>query len=86
MGYEHYWNWTTGVNSVCDYAPIEYQDWVCDRVKGSKFESAYRDFWKEHKYDEDKWNEFIDETKKLDKFYNVSLYDYHPELAKFLNI
>tara|TARA_R110000803_G_scaffold21975_2_gene54844 strand:- start:419 stop:1510 length:1092 start_codon:yes stop_codon:yes gene_type:complete len=86
MGYEHFWNWTTHATSVCDYAPIEYQDWVCDKVKGSKYESAYRDFWKERTYDEDKWNEFIDETKKLDQFYNVTLGDYHPELAKFLNI
>lgn len=85
-GYGYYYWFTDKAVCVLDYAPNEYKEWLFDRVKGSEFEELYRNFYKDKKYDEQKWNEFIDETKKLDEYYNVRLANYHPDLANFLNI
>jgi len=85
-GYDYYYGFTHKVTCVLDYAPNEYREWLFDRVKNTEFETLYRNFYKNKQYDEKKWNEFIDETKKLDEYYNVRLADYHPDLANFLNI
>lgn len=86
LGYNYHY-WFTDKSS-CDlrYASDRYKEWLYDRVKDTKFETVYREFYKDKKYDEQKWNEFINETKKLDEYYNVRLADYHPDLANFLNI
>lgn len=86
MGYDWFWAWTTNTPCVLDYAPDEYKEWLFDRVKGTKFETAYREFYKDKKYNSKKWSEFIDETKKLDEWYDTRLSDYHRDLAKFLYI
>ena len=86
MGYDFYWWWTTNTPCALDYAPDEYKEWLYDRVKDTKFETAYREYFLDKQYNEQRWQEFIDETKRLDEWYGVSLSDYHPDLAKFLNI
>ena len=82
----HFYDFTSYASCVLNHAPSEYQDWLCDRVKGTKFEKYYRNFFKNVEYSDKKWNEFIEETKKLDVFYGIKLSDYHPDLAEFLDI
>lgn len=86
LGYYYWYGFTYSAACVLDYAPNEYREWLFDRVKNTEFETLYRNFYKDKQYNERKWNEFIDETKKLDEYYNVRLADYHPDLANFLNI
>jgi MoaA/NifB/PqqE/SkfB family radical SAM enzyme len=86
LGYYYDYGFAHKTPSILDYATNEYREWLFDRVKNTKFETLYRNFYKNKQHDEKKWNAFIDETKKLDEYYNVRLADYHPDLANFLNI
>jgi len=67
------------------YAPKSLVNWILDKNKNNS--TAYKllnTFVKGNKYDADKWNEFIQTSKKLDVFYKTKLDEYNPELADHL--
>jgi MoaA/NifB/PqqE/SkfB family radical SAM enzyme len=86
IGYRYEFHIAANTPSQLDYAPRIYQDWLLDRVQGTYFEKFYENFYKDKQYSEQRWNEFIEETQKLDIFYGIKLKDYHPDLVDFLNI
>lgn len=67
------------------YAPRTLINWVLEKNKGNS--TAFKllnTFVKGNKYDKQKWNEFIETSKKLDIFYKTNLEEYNPELANHL--
>lgn len=68
------------------YAPPDYKDWILKANESN--DTAYSvigNFLKDAVYDPVIWQEFINTTSKLDKFYNTKLEDYNPLLSAFIS-
>lgn len=84
LGYPIRWGWVYNSSTSLEHVPIWFREWLIDSVKGSVFEEVYKNFFSDKEYNHYEWHRFINETRFLDKFYNISLADYNPELAKVI--
>lgn len=67
------------------YTPSDYNNWVLEQNQSNV--TAYgliKNLLKENRYNIKYWSEFLDFTKKLDNYYNVSLRNYDSSLYEFL--
>lgn len=80
LGYTFTYGWVYNSSSSLEYVPLWFRDWLIEKVKDTEFELVYKNFFLDKEYVHFEWHKFIYETQLLDKFYNVRLKDYNPEL------
>lgn len=67
------------------YVPDNYADWLLTQnTANSLAYTKIENFLSKRTYDENKWNLFLDRTKKLDAFYQITLETYNKNLYDFL--
>lgn len=67
------------------YTPSDYNTWVLEQNQShQKAYALVKNLLKENQYNIKYWNEFLNFTKKLDNYYNVSLKEYDSDLYEFL--
>lgn len=67
------------------YSPDKFKNWILETNKVNDVSyNLLKTFMFQQEYNEDVWNTFLDITKKLDKYYQVELKEYNPELYNFL--
>ena len=84
LGFRFRYGWIYGWASL-ENVPHYYIDWLLDCVKDTEFEEHYKKYFEKNRYDKNKWNFFLEMTKKLDAYYDINLKDYNPELAEVLH-
>lgn len=67
-------------------APDLFVEWILEKNKSNKDAFALlNNFLKEYRYNKVEWANFLNITKKLDNYYNVSLKNYNEDLFNFLD-
>jgi sulfatase maturation enzyme AslB (radical SAM superfamily) len=62
-----------------------YAEWLLDKNKSHNSSQKHiENMLKRRSFDEEKWSLFLLNTKKLDKYYKISLEDYNKDLFNFL--